>query len=99
MIPRLSTTSWRRCAARGESFIRAPDRRSAKERLRAGPVAHDPDGVEVAGVPRRVEEARASLRRALPDPPSIVGVERGRLAGDRPGEPVAGGDEPGDCRG
>src|SRR3954470_11681304 len=67
---------------------------SAEEGLRAGPVADDVDGVLLAGVAGRVEEAAAALRRALPDPPAVVRVERGRLGFDGVAEPVTRADEP-----
>ncbi len=54
-------------------------RRSAQERLAAGPVADDVDGVLLGGVAGHVEQARAARRRALPDPPALVVVERRRL--------------------
>src|SRR4051794_20718194 len=67
---------------------------SAEVGLRAGPVAHDVDGVLVAGVPGGVQQPAAALRGALPDPPAIVRVERRRLGADRVAEPVARADEP-----
>ena len=55
--------------------------RSAQEGLAAGPVADDEDGVLLGRVAGRVEEARAALGRALPDPPAVV---RRRAASSAP---------------
>src|SRR3954454_19159991 len=61
---------------------------SAQERLRAGAVAHHEDGVLLSGVAGGVEQPGAALGRALPDPPAVVRVERGRLARQGRGEAV-----------
>ena len=44
------------------------------------------DRVLLGRVARRVEQARAALRRALPDPPALVVVERRRLGRERRGQ-------------
>ena len=51
----------------------------AQERLRARPVADHVHGVLLDGIAGCVEQTRAAVRRALPDPPPLVLVERRRL--------------------
>src|SRR4029077_10644312 len=88
-----------RPSARGrpiEAVIGTPG--SAQERLAAGSVADDEQGVLVDGVPGHVEETRAAGRRALPDPPPIVRVEAARLVLDRLGQALALRGEAGDRR-
>src|SRR4051794_17130309 len=53
---------------------RAAPTESAQERLAAGPVAHDIQGVEVPGIAGRVQDPGTALGRALPRPPAIARV-------------------------
>src|SRR3954468_9387024 len=92
-MPRESRTSCLRAARR--SAVTA----LAQERLGARPVAHDEHRVLLDRVPRGVEQARAAGRRALPDPPAVLRVERRGLGGQRGGERLSRGDQRGDCRG
>src|SRR5882724_10329645 len=109
MIPSMSTTSRRRASRRVRSVgagaviawaleravrCRVGTRSAlAQEGLAAGPVAHDEQGVLVAGIAGRVEQPWAPLRRALPDPPAVILVERGGLGVDGRGQPVPAGEE------
>ena len=63
-------------AACGRPAGRSLDPRLPEERLRAGPVADDVDGVQLCRVAGGVEQARAAGGRALPDPPAVLRVER-----------------------
>src|SRR5688572_3302064 len=69
-----------------------------EERLRAGPVADDVDGVELCRVAGGVEQARAARGGALPDPPAVLRIERGALGRQRVGEALPSGDEGRDAR-
>src|SRR3954454_4193566 len=81
-MPIPSSRSRRRAARRsgaGPGGVVTGDAGSAQEGLRAGPVADDVHGVLLGRVAGGVEQARAARRRALPDPPAVVVVERRRL--------------------
>ena len=83
-IPAVSSRSCRRAARRSRvtrvGVVNGAGPRAgarlAQEVLGAGPVADDVDGVLLAGVARRVEQARAARGGALVDPPALVLVER-----------------------
>src|SRR4051794_39838747 len=78
-IPMPSSSSRRRAARRwgaGPGGVVTGDAGSAQEGLRAGPVADDVDGVLLGRVAGGVQQARTARRRALPDPPAVVVVER-----------------------
>src|SRR6187455_2603430 len=86
-MPRESKTSCLRAARRSAVIA------LAQVGLRAGPVADDVHGVLLEGVARGVEQARAAGRGALPDPPLVLRVERGRLRGQGGGQGLARSDE------
>src|SRR5262245_12011139 len=65
----------------------------AQERLPAGAVADDDEGVLLARVAGDVEQPGAGLRRALPDPPAIVVVDRRRVGGQLVAEALSFRDE------
>src|SRR6476620_9913154 len=95
MIPSASRRRRRR-AARSSSPSVAPasgagapvmvGARSAQVGLPAGAVADDEQGVLLERVAGRVEETRAALGGALPDPPALVLVERRGLGGELAGQ-------------
>src|SRR5687767_11287508 len=91
MIPRPSRTRRRRAlgTSRTGADAAVTGSPSAEEGLGAGPVADDVEGVQVARVAGDVQETGATLRRALPDPPAIVLIERRRLGLDLVRQPLA----------
>src|SRR5260221_5952243 len=93
-MPAASMTSRRRDAARASLGARISSGDTvrpalAQERLAAGPVADDEEGVLVERVAGDVEQARTALRRAFPDPPAVVLVGWARLRCERCRESVA----------
>src|SRR5829696_7725469 len=88
-MPAESSRSCRRAARRSAGTG------LAEEGLRAGPVADHEDGVLLEGVARRVEQALAALRGALPDPPALVRVEGCRLGLQGVGQALAARDQRG----
>src|SRR3954451_19908728 len=95
-IPRPSSRRRPRAAASsgtGSDGVVTGDAASAQEGLRAGPVADDVHGVLLGRVAGGVQQARTTGGGALPDPPAVVVVERGRLGLELVGEAVALGDE------
>src|SRR5258705_5804317 len=100
-MPAASMTSRPRDAARASSGARTSSGDTvrpalAQERLAAGPVADDEEGVLVERVAGDVEQAGTPLRRAFPDPPAVVLVGWARFRRERCGEPVALCDQTGD---
>src|SRR3954447_24159351 len=91
---RLSASSVGPASARG-----AVTETLSKEGLAANPVADDVEGVEIAGVAGRVQEASTARGRALPDPPAGVVIERGCLGPDLRPERLVALDERLDARG
>src|SRR5258706_3640149 len=93
-MPAASMTSRRRDEARASLGARISSGDTirpalAQERLAAGPVADDEEGVLIERVAGDVEQARTTLRRAFPDPPAVVLVGWARLRCERCRESVA----------